>query len=87
MMLQITLGSHCEKYSPYYIMSIDTVEAKTGKKHHLQAKETFTAWFDEQGYFVPKMFQKWVSINVPDIAAKKYVVEAMERAKEEKVKK
>ncbi|KAF8473894.1 signal peptidase complex subunit 2 [Kalaharituber pfeilii] len=78
--VKITLSSHTEKHSPYYHLTIKTTgrSVSSDREHVVEAKESFTGWFDEEGYFVPKPFQTWLDNTIPEIAAKKAVSGARE---------
>ncbi|KAF8421423.1 signal peptidase complex subunit 2 [Tirmania nivea] len=73
--VRIKLSTHTEKHSPIYHMTIEMSGKNVSKgKHVVQAKEPFTHWFDEQGYFVSKPLQSFLESSIPDLAAKKAVM-------------
>jgi len=64
--VKVVVESHSEKYSPVYELKVTTTTA--GKTEISKAKNSFTGWFDQRGYFVPKPFQAFLRNSIPALA-------------------
>ena len=47
-----------------------TVTTADGKTTMIEAKNAFVAWYDQQGYFVPKPFMAFLQNSIPALAEK-----------------
>jgi len=61
--VKVVVESHSEKHSPVYELKVTTTAARETKTS--KVKKSFTAWFDQQGYFVPKPFQAFLQNSIP----------------------
>jgi len=72
--VQIVLESYTEKYTPVYELKITKIE--NGKTTTTKAKNAFSGWYDQQGYFVEKPFMAFLQNSIPGLSSVDEVTKA-----------
>jgi hypothetical protein len=63
---QVVLESQSDKYSPVYELKI--TQTVNGKSTTTTAKNSFSGWFNQLGYFVEKPFMAFLKNSVPALS-------------------
>jgi hypothetical protein len=64
--VQVVLESHSDKYSPVYELKI--TQTVNGKATTTTAKNSFSGWFNQLGYFVEKPFMAFIQNSIPALS-------------------
>ncbi|KAL7276310.1 hypothetical protein RUND412_000724 [Rhizina undulata] len=67
--VKITLSSSSDKYTPIYRLKITWSLPGDKSQRTAEAKNTFTNWFDTDGFFVAKPFHAFLQTSIPPLAA------------------
>ncbi|KAI5846030.1 signal peptidase complex subunit 2 [Tricharina praecox] len=72
--VKIVLESSSEKYTPVYELKVTKTEK--GKTTTTTAKNPFSGWYDQQGYFVEKPFMAFLQNTIPGLSSVDEVTKA-----------